>query len=79
MISKHISEAFVPSSGISKSQKDALQLGSAEVVKDYDPGVGEISSASEYFTCVSSPFKLIHSGKSVGLLGCMAGGTLSQA
>ncbi|KAK1345041.1 hypothetical protein QTO34_013745 [Cnephaeus nilssonii] len=48
--------------GISKSQKDALQLGSTEVAKDCDPGVGEISSASEYFTCVSSPLKLIHNG-----------------
>lgn len=75
MIHKRISETFVPSSGISKSQKDALQLGSTEVAKDYDPGVGEISSASEYFTCVSSPLKLIHNGKNVGLLGCMAGGT----
>ncbi|XP_023605661.1 protein FAM170A [Myotis lucifugus] len=48
--------------GISKSQKDALQLGSTEVARDCDPGVGEISSASEYFTCVSSPLKFIHSG-----------------
>lgn len=79
MIQKHFSETFVPSSGISKSQNDVLQLGSTEVAKGYDPGVGEISSASDYLTCVSSPLKLIRSGKSVGLLGCMAGGTQNQA
>ncbi|XP_036266831.1 protein FAM170A [Pipistrellus kuhlii] len=48
--------------GISKSQNDVLQLGSTEVAKGYDPGVGEISSTSDYLTCVSSPLKLISSG-----------------
>ena len=33
-------------------------------------GSGEVSSASEYFSCVSSPRKLIHGGKGTGILEC---------
>nr|XP_019602079.1 PREDICTED: protein FAM170A [Rhinolophus sinicus] len=47
---------------ISKSQEDAPQLGSTEVSKGCGPGVEEASSASEYFSCVSTPRKLIHGG-----------------
>lgn len=65
-----ISEAFIPSSGISKSQEDAPQLGSTGVAKDSGLRVGEASSASEYFSCFSSPRKLIRGGKGAGLLGC---------
>nr|KAF6440474.1 family with sequence similarity 170 member A [Rousettus aegyptiacus] len=46
--------------GISKSQEDAPQLESTEVAKGCGPGAGEVSSASEYFSCVSSPHKLLH-------------------
>nr|KAF6440475.1 family with sequence similarity 170 member A [Rousettus aegyptiacus] len=48
--------------GISKSQEDAPQLESTEVAKGCGPGAGEVSSASEYFSCVSSPHKLLHGG-----------------
>ncbi|XP_014650100.1 PREDICTED: protein FAM170A [Ceratotherium simum simum] len=48
--------------GISKSQEDDPQLGSTGVAKGLVLGVGEVSSASEYFSCVSSPRKLIHGG-----------------
>nr|XP_023473595.1 protein FAM170A isoform X2 [Equus caballus] len=48
--------------GISKSQEDAPQLGSTGVAKDSGLRVGEASSASEYFSCVSSPRKLIRGG-----------------
>lgn len=68
----HISEAFIPSSEISKSQEDAPQLKSTEVAKGCGPGVEESSSASEYFSCVSTPRKLIHGGKGAGFLGCGA-------
>ncbi|XP_072806605.1 protein FAM170A [Vicugna pacos] len=46
--------------GISKSQGDAPQLGSPAVAQGCGPGVGKISSSSEYFSCVSSPCKLTH-------------------
>uniref|UniRef100_A0ABI7YQT9 Family with sequence similarity 170 member A n=2 Tax=Felis catus TaxID=9685 RepID=A0ABI7YQT9_FELCA len=48
--------------GVSKLQEDALQLGSPGVAKGWGAGVGEVSSASEYFSCVSSPRKFIHGG-----------------
>ncbi|XP_006873260.1 PREDICTED: protein FAM170A [Chrysochloris asiatica] len=48
--------------GISKSQEDAPKPGSTEVTKDWNLGVWEVSSASEYYSCVSSPYKLIHAG-----------------
>nr|XP_014699564.1 protein FAM170A [Equus asinus] len=48
--------------GISKSQEDAPQLGSTGVAKDSGLRVGEASSASEYFSCFSSPRKLIRGG-----------------
>ncbi|XP_016060083.1 PREDICTED: protein FAM170A [Miniopterus natalensis] len=48
--------------GISKSQEDDSQLGSITVAKGCGPGVGEVSSSSDYFSCVSSPNKLIHGG-----------------
>ncbi|NIG58413.1 hypothetical protein BU61_1207 [Pontoporia blainvillei] len=47
--------------GISKSQADPPQLGSV-VAQGCSPGSGEGSSASEYFSCASSPRKLICSG-----------------
>lgn len=71
-LTHHISEAFIPSSGILKSQEDAPQLESTEVAKGCGPGAGEVSSASEYFSCVSSPHKLLHGGKGVGLVRCRA-------
>ncbi|KAM9252831.1 protein FAM170A isoform 2-T2 [Dugong dugon] len=48
--------------GISKSQEDAPKPGSTGVAIDWSLGVGEVSSLSEYFSCVSSPHKLIHGG-----------------
>lgn len=71
-LTRHISEVFIPSSGILKSQEDAPQLESTEVAKGCSPGAGEVSSASEYFSCVSSPHKLLHGGKGAGLLRCRA-------
>lgn len=71
-LTHHFSEAFLPLSGISKSQEDAPQLESTEVAKGCGPGAGEVSSASEYFSCVSSPHKLLHGGKGMGLVRCRA-------
>lgn len=34
--------------------------------------MGEVTSTSEYFSCVSSSRKLIHGGKGAGLLGHVA-------
>ncbi|XP_059950365.1 protein FAM170A-like [Mesoplodon densirostris] len=48
--------------GISKSQEDLPQLGSTVVAKGCSPGAGEVSSASTYFSCASSPHKLIYAG-----------------
>ncbi|XP_061045526.1 protein FAM170A [Eubalaena glacialis] len=48
--------------GISKSQEDPPQLESPVVAQGRSPGAGEVSSASEYFSCASSPRKLIHGG-----------------
>ncbi|XP_050005170.1 protein FAM170A [Alexandromys fortis] len=45
---------------ISKSQDDVPQPESTGVAEAQNPGVGEVSSASKYFSCVSSPPKLIH-------------------
>nr|XP_012306350.1 protein FAM170A [Aotus nancymaae] len=47
---------------MSKSKKDALQSGSSGVAKGWSQGVGEVSSTSEYFSCISSSHKLIHGG-----------------
>uniref|UniRef100_A0A673SW75 Family with sequence similarity 170 member A n=1 Tax=Suricata suricatta TaxID=37032 RepID=A0A673SW75_SURSU len=57
-----MSEASLSFSGVSKSPEDAPQLGSPGVAKGRGAGVGEVSSASEYFSCVSSPRKFIHVG-----------------
>ncbi|XP_012583277.1 PREDICTED: protein FAM170A [Condylura cristata] len=46
--------------GISKPQEDASRPESTGVPKGLR--VGEVSSASEYFSCVSSPRKFIHAG-----------------
>lgn len=70
MTKHHIFVPFIPSSGISKSQEDISQPESTGVAKAQSPGVGEVSSASEYFSCVSSPHKLIHRSKGARLLGC---------
>ncbi|XP_055478961.1 protein FAM170A [Psammomys obesus] len=51
--------------GISKSQEDVPQPESTGMAKAQSPGVGEVSSASEYFSCVSSPHKLIHRSKGI--------------
>ncbi|XP_053423034.1 protein FAM170A isoform X1 [Nycticebus coucang] len=48
--------------GISKLQEDGPQPGCAGVAKGWSLSVGELSSNSEYFSCVSSPHKLIHGG-----------------
>ncbi|XP_012514981.1 PREDICTED: protein FAM170A [Propithecus coquereli] len=48
--------------GISKLQEDAPQPGCTGVARGQSLGVGEFSSTSEYFSCVSSPSKLIHGG-----------------
>ncbi|KAL4678571.1 hypothetical protein H8957_007953 [Semnopithecus entellus] len=48
--------------GMSKSQEDALQPGSTRVAKGWSQGMGEVTSTSEYFSCVSSSRKLIHGG-----------------
>nr|XP_006254795.1 protein FAM170A isoform X2 [Rattus norvegicus] len=53
-------EAGENSGGISKSQEDTSQPESTGAAKAQSPGVGEVSSASEYFSCVSSPHKFIH-------------------
>lgn len=58
--------------GVSKSQEDAPQLESTGVAKSWDTAVGDVSSVSEYFSCVSSPRKLICVGKGSGLLECGA-------
>ncbi|XP_031222169.1 protein FAM170A isoform X5 [Mastomys coucha] len=63
-------EAGENSGGISKSQEDISQPESTGVPKAQSPGVGEVSSASEYFSCVSSPHKLIHLSNGARLLGC---------
>ncbi|XP_057556870.1 protein FAM170A [Hippopotamus amphibius kiboko] len=55
-------EAAEKGGGISKSQEDPPQLGSTAVARGCSPGAGEVSSASEYFSCASSPRKLIHGG-----------------
>ncbi|KAF6124221.1 family with sequence similarity 170 member A [Phyllostomus discolor] len=52
--------------GIPRSQEDAPQLGLTKVAKGCGTGAEEVSSASEYFSCVSSPSKLIHGGTGVG-------------
>jgi hypothetical protein len=57
---------FIPFPGISKTQEGAPLPGSIGVAKVRSPGAGEVSSASEYFSCVSSPGKLIHGGKELG-------------
>lgn len=62
--------SFLPSLGTAKSHEGAPQLGSTDVDRGCGPGVGEVSSASEYFSCVSSPCQLISGGKGAGLLGC---------
>ncbi|XP_045650822.1 protein FAM170A [Ursus americanus] len=64
---KHLESEESPESaeqgaGVSKSQEDAPQLESAGVAKGWGAAAGEVSSASEYFSCVSSPRKLIHAG-----------------
>ncbi|XP_032280977.1 protein FAM170A [Phoca vitulina] len=64
---KHLESEESPESaeqggGVSKSQEDAPQLESTGVAKGWGAAVGEVSSASEYFSCVSSPRKLIHAG-----------------
>ncbi|XP_032191323.1 protein FAM170A [Mustela erminea] len=64
---KHLESEESPESaqqggGVSKSQEDAPQLESTGVAKSWDTAVGEVSSASEYFSCVSSPRKLICAG-----------------
>uniref|UniRef100_A0A2K6TEA9 Family with sequence similarity 170 member A n=1 Tax=Saimiri boliviensis boliviensis TaxID=39432 RepID=A0A2K6TEA9_SAIBB len=48
--------------GMSKSKKDVLQSGSSGVAKGWSQGVGQVSSTSEYFSCISSSHKLIHGG-----------------
>ncbi|XP_027796838.1 protein FAM170A [Marmota flaviventris] len=49
--------------GMSKSQEDAPHLESTGVAKMCRLGGGEVSSASEYFSCVSSPYKLFHGSR----------------
>ncbi|XP_012871476.1 PREDICTED: protein FAM170A [Dipodomys ordii] len=46
--------------GISKIQEDGPQPGPTAMATVWSPGVGEVSSASEYFSCVSPPCKLGH-------------------
>lgn len=70
MANRHIFVSLISLSGISKSQEDISQPESTGVAKAQSPGVGEVSSASEYFSCVSSPHKLIHRSKGARLLGC---------
>ncbi|XP_048190171.1 protein FAM170A [Perognathus longimembris pacificus] len=53
-------EAHEKGGGISKTQEDGPQPGPTAMAKVWSPGVGEVSSASEYFSCVSSPCKLCH-------------------
>ncbi|XP_035146919.1 protein FAM170A isoform X2 [Callithrix jacchus] len=48
--------------GMSKSEKDVLQSGSSGVAKGWSQGVGEVSSTSEYFSCISSSCNLIYGG-----------------
>nr|XP_044988673.1 protein FAM170A isoform X2 [Jaculus jaculus] len=58
-------EADEKAGGISKSQEDVPQPEFTGVNKVQSPGVGEVSSASEYFSCVSSPYNLIHRSKGI--------------
>ncbi|XP_028633069.1 protein FAM170A isoform X1 [Grammomys surdaster] len=60
---KHLEIEESKEAGISKSQEDIAQPESTGVAKAQSPGVGEVSSASEYFSCVSSPHKFIHRSK----------------
>uniref|UniRef100_A0A8D2JL97 Family with sequence similarity 170 member A n=1 Tax=Sciurus vulgaris TaxID=55149 RepID=A0A8D2JL97_SCIVU len=53
-------EADEKGRGMSKSQEDAPHLESTGVAKVCSLRGGEVSSASEYFSCVSSPYKLFH-------------------
>uniref|UniRef100_G3UKD4 Family with sequence similarity 170 member A n=1 Tax=Loxodonta africana TaxID=9785 RepID=G3UKD4_LOXAF len=62
---KHLENEESHETRISKSQEDAPKPGSTGVAIRWSLGVGEVSSASEYFSCVSSPHKLIHGGKRV--------------
>ncbi|XP_037364148.1 protein FAM170A [Talpa occidentalis] len=55
-------ESVEKGGGISKTQEDVSQPESTGVPKGCGLGVGEVSSASEYFSCVSSPRKFIHVG-----------------
>nr|XP_058918344.1 protein FAM170A [Kogia breviceps] len=48
--------------GILKSQEDPPQVESTVVAQGCSPGAGEVSSASEYFSCASSRRKLIYGG-----------------
>lgn len=70
MANHHIFLSFIPFSEISKSQDDVPQPESTRVAEAQNPGVGEVSSASKYFSCVSSPPKLIHRSNGAKLLGC---------
>lgn len=65
-----LSQPLISLLGISKSQEDPPQLGCNAVAQVCPQGAGEVSSASEYFSCVSSPRKLIHGGKGAGILEC---------
>lgn len=69
MANHHLFVPFIPFSGVSKSQEDDPQPESTGVAKAQSPGVGEVCSASEYFSCVSSPHQLIHHSKGEGSLG----------
>ncbi|XP_007947357.1 protein FAM170A [Orycteropus afer afer] len=51
-------ETTEKSGGVSKSQEDVSKPESTGVTKGWSLVVGEVSSASEYFSCVSSPHKL---------------------
>ncbi|XP_023556338.1 protein FAM170A [Octodon degus] len=58
--------------GPSKSPEDAPQALSSAVAWNQTPGIGETSSGSEYFSCVSSPSKLakLICGRTSMLPGC---------
>ncbi|XP_055980799.1 protein FAM170A isoform X1 [Sorex fumeus] len=48
--------------GIFTSPEEASQRGSSGVAKGWNLGVREVSSISEYFSCVSFPRKFLHGG-----------------
>lgn len=65
----HISLSFIPFPGTSASPAHAPQPVCSGIPRVQTLGVGETSSASEPFSSVSFPFKLIQGSKGAGPCG----------